>query len=847
MKRGLLSIFLAAAALASLLCVPVLAAPPDDPALPVPDAINAGTDATLRPGVSTNVNIMAHFTGDCDKYNEAVAGARATVLVTGFSTAGLNVTVNSHLLEREFSEDIGADGWVKISYPVSLNSLFTLGSVSLTVKVSYNGIEIDKPFTFLVDNRQPSDSSQDPYPLPDPTVASISVTPRSVTIRAGQSNNISVEVVNSGEKAANNLSATLTPVGQDLQRLLTANPPSALTASLSTLRRAGSSGSGNRGTFSYSITAPENLKSGVYEFKVNGSFYHETTNNLGVFDGAIQVVVLSDFEPASMQITEVGPLYPVRSGDLFNVNIQARNTGGLTARDAAVTIKNPSENSFSVIGSSTAGMMGSVGAGQSGARTLTLRAAQAMQPGTYPLVISLSYTDDDDQRQTTEYETFIEVLGTPAAEIEMIRATVPGGILSPGQRAVMTIELRNPSATAADNVRVRVSGFTGAGLYLANGESNLPTKTIDSIPAGGRASVTYDVILSDACNMPSLALQAEISHALPDGGVSSITENISFPVRLPDPTETPPGTQTAVPKLIIDHYTLTWEDQPIQTLRAGAMFDLTFTLRNTSALTALSNITVTLSSVDGIFMPAAGSNTFYVESVDIGGEIERTIRLVVAQNAETKSYQLVFSLDYEDKDAAAYRPSETLSLPVVVPLVVELSNFNPPMWGDMGMQTYMNFQYINKGKGTVYNFTIDIEGDFMMPDGASTYIGNLMSGYIDYFECTMVPLSSGELHGAVVLSFEDAVGNLTEMRQEFVMNVNETFYPEFPDGEFPGFEPGGPGFAEGGGGWFGLPLWLIITIGAVIVVVATGVPLLVRHNRIKKRKLLEEEDADEDL
>jgi len=164
----------------------------------------------------------------------------------------------------------------------------------------------------------------------------------------------------------------------------------------------------------------------------------------------------------------------------------------------------------------------------------------------------------------------------------------------------------------------------------------------------------------------------------------------------------------------------------------------------------------------------------------------------------------------------------------------------------MGMQTYLMFQYINKGKGTVYNFTIDIEGDFMLPDGSSNYMGNLVSGYTDYFECMMFPMAVGEVTGAVVLRFEDAVGNLTEMREEFTMMVNEPYYPEFPMDDFPGMDSMYPDGGEGGG-WFGFAWWIIISCGAGLVVVLTVVTiLLVRHSRRKKRRALED-DEDNDV
>ena len=850
-----LSALLALAALIPLPGVPALAEEPGaGPPFAVVD-VRAST-TPVKPGGTFDAYVIVHFDLDVmgithADYNDLDDKDKAVLTVSGFSYTGLYLYDPYSPLTQTIGE-IDKDGWARITLRVSLSSTYNSSSVSLTAEVSYSDGDTDYD-TGKVSRPIPVDTSKpdpiiipDPAPPPDPTAASISVVPATVTLNAGQSARFTFEVVNSGERAANNLKATLTPVGSEMQRLLDANPPASFTATVAAVRRNSSANNGNRGAFTYNLTVPNTVKSGVYELRITGSYYHETSNNLGTFEGSVQVVVINDFEPVSMQITDVGPLYPVKPGELFNVNIQVMNSGGLPARDAVLSIRNLSENSFSMLGSATAGFIGQVGAGQSGNRTLTLRAAQKMEPGVWPVIVSLSYIDTDDRPQTTDYETFIEVLGSPEplpTEIEMIRATVPGGILKPGQRTVLTIELRNPSGAAAENVRIRVSGFSGTGLYLADEENNLPSKVIESVPPGERAIVMYNVILSDMCSMPALALQAEISYKSGEGETGSLLENINIPVLLPPPEEPspPPDTTSSTPKLILDRYAMSWEDVPVQTLRAGAMFDLTFTLRNTSLLTDLSNITVTLLSADGVFMPAAGSNTFYIDGIEAGGETERTIRLVVAQNAETKSYQLNFSLDYEDKDGMTYRPGETLSLPVVVPLIVELSNFNPPMWGEMGMQTYMMFNYINKGKGTVYNFTIDIEGDFMIPDGSSYYIGNLVSGYIDWFECMLIPMTSGEVSGAVVLSFEDAVGNVTEMREEFIINVNEPFYPEFPMDGFPGIDPWNPE-PEQGGGLFGMPLWLTIACGAGVAVIALVTILLVRRGKIKKRRAREEED-----
>lgn len=846
--------------------------------------IKVNTSAKLVPGIQAKIFVWIQFDEeamdvistdfkDFETYNSA-GPDKAVVTLGGFFPASVNLCNPSEKTTtvEKISDGVAPDsyerGWVVFEYEVEVNASYSGNGINITIKVEFIDETVTVPRNIPVDNGKtepPTIIIPDPGPGSDPspsepnyTPASISIVPATVTLRAGQTGKFSVEVVNGGERAANNLKGTLTPVGPELHRLLEANPPAAFVATISTLRRnvSGASG-GNRGTLEYSLNVPNTIKGGIYEFRLGGSFTHESTNNLGTFEGSVQVVVINDFEPASMQITEVGPLYPVKPGELFNLNIQVRNTGGLAARDVVLSVKNASENSFSMVGSSTAGMLGTVAAGQTGNRTITVRAASKMEAGFWPLIISVSYVDSGDNQRSADYEAVVEILeipeppeppDPPESEVELSRAVIPGGIIEPGQKTVLTIELRNPSEGEAENVRLRVSGFTGTGLYLADGEDNLPGKYIESLKPGERASVMYDVILSDMCSTPALALQAEITYKAPDGKTYTITENISFPVLLPEPSESPSPepspspTPSSVPKLIIDRYEMHWDDIPIHTLRAGAMFDLTFTLRNTSRLTGLSNITVTLSSVDGAFMPAAGSNTFYIDSIPASGEIQRTIRLVVSQSAESKSYELHFSLDYEDKDGGAYRPNETLSLPVVVPLIVELANFNPPMWAEMGMQTYLMFQYINKGKSTVYNFTIDIEGDFMAPDGSSNYVGNLVSGYTDYFECMLIPMSVGELPGAVVLRFEDAVGNITEMREEFLMTVNEPFYPDFPFDDFPGRDPMDSEEGEGAG-WFGLAWWVIIACGAgIVAVVLLVTTLLIRRSRKKKRMELYESD-----
>ena len=49
---------------------------------------------------------------------------------------------------------------------------------------------------------------------------------------------------------------------------------------------------------------------------------------------------------------------------------------------------------------------------------------------------------------------------------------------------------------------------------------------------------------------------------------------------------------------------------------AGKEFDFKYTLKNTHTSKAAKNIKITVEQADGVFIPVAGSNIFYIESIE---------------------------------------------------------------------------------------------------------------------------------------------------------------------------------------------------------------------------------------
>ena len=170
---------------------------------------------------------------------------------------------------------------------------------------------------------------------------------------------------------------------------------------------------------------------------------------------------------------------------------------------------------------------------------------------------------------------------------------------------------------------------------------------------------------------------------------------------------------------------------------------------------------------------------------------------------------------------------------------LDIQGMNLPTDGQSGMPLPLSFQYINKGKSTIYNFSVAIEGDFTL-DGGDTYIGNLSAGYNDYFDGSLIPNGEGELKGAVVLKYEDSQGQEKEERTEFTANIMPMDMGVFEPGIDSGMMPGMPGMPEAKAGF---PLWGWIVIGVVVLGGAgTGVFLFLKKRKANKKAAVNDEE-----
>ncbi len=193
-------------------------------------------------------------------------------------------------------------------------------------------------------------------------------------------------------------------------------------------------------------------------------------------------------------------------------------------------------------------------------------------------------------------------------------------------------------------------------------------------------------------------------------------------------------------------------------------------IKNTGKV-AIENVKITVSSAadastGGAFSPANSSNTFFVQSIPAGGVIEESIDLLPKADAPPKSYGLDIAFNYEavvNKERIEMNPTETISIPLTQPdrfEVGELQMWGPVMVGET-LGGYVS--YVNKGKSTIFNLSVKVEGEGFTTAESETYVGNVESGSGDSYELALNTNQAGTLAGKLIFSYEDANGEVKEI------------------------------------------------------------------------------------
>lgn len=241
-------------------------------------------------------------------------------------------------------------------------------------------------------------------------------------------------------------------------------------------------------------------------------------------------------------------------------------------------------------------------------------------------------------------------------------------------------------------------------------------------------------------------------------------------------TETTTQEETTTMKMSVPRLIITGYETDLETVNAGDKFKLTIHVKNTSAVTAVSNIKFTLSATDDAFLPVSGSSTLFVSRIGVGQTVDLTVDMTAKASLDAKSYPLTLDAEYEDSNVNAYTAKESISIPVSQEIRMGIGEIEVmPVSLEVGSQANIMFPINNMGKSKIYNVTVTFEADTV--SGGETFKGNIESGATANVD-VMLTAAQATTDDPVVyalVTYEDEQGKQYEMKKSFELYVSEPF------------------------------------------------------------------------
>lgn len=296
--------------------------------------------------------------------------------------------------------------------------------------------------------------------------------------------------------------------------------------------------------------------------------------------------------------------------------------------------------------------------------------------------------------------------------------------------------------------------------------------------------------------------------------------------------------KTATPYIIVSNYNYG------SIITAGETFNLTLTALNTSSKTDIENVVMKLTMPEGLSITSS-SNTFYFTNIDAKESITKTIQIQAKPNSKPESQQIQVEFKYEflsDSAREGGSTSETIAIPVTQPdrFTADPIDMIPEIIA--GEEVPVSVNYINKGRGEIYNLSAEISGNFENP-GQRQNIGNIeagKSGSVDfYINCQQ----AGNLEGTVTFTYEDVNMVIKTVTVPFTSQVIDFSDTMGPGGEFPGegFPPEGE-IPEEQNGWGKY----VVIGGIAALVIAVVTVVVIKKKKAAKAKEEDEDEGDED-
>ncbi len=404
----------------------------------------------------------------------------------------------------------------------------------------------------------------------------------------------------------------------------------------------------------------------------------------------------------------------------------------------------------------------------------------------------------------------------------------------------VTVRVKNGSGIPIKNAKIELKDLDGTKFAMNDGASYV----VSDFKKDEEKSFDFTLIACSGITSVRESIAVECSYYLDEADENSIQKSVGTVTVACVPKKSASEGGVFAPNIIIKGY-----DFGGDYVTGGKVFPLKVTIQNTSDVSAIKNLKVTVNGASGsgdkgiAFSPANSSNSFFFSYLGTGAVTDIQLDMLTRADATPDSYPIEIVFDYEytnDGGTEKANPvTETITIPVQQEDRFTVNSVEVPTDCMVGDELPISCTFVNKGKSAVYNVEVELVGDGLDIMQKNLYIGNVESGKEEYYDSSFSVMEPGEFSGKIIVRYEDSNGNQKEIEKEFSGNAMEMYFEEPVYGEdMPVMEPEMNA---------GLPVWAIILIiaGSAVVVAGVVVAIVVIVKK-KKASSLENSDDDED-
>lgn len=306
---------------------------------------------------------------------------------------------------------------------------------------------------------------------------------------------------------------------------------------------------------------------------------------------------------------------------------------------------------------------------------------------------------------------------------------------------------------------------SGEGVILTDKTASV---NIGTLKAGDNKVITLKGQAGDKLTTTTQSITGELKYKY-ENSKSTAQGSETIKIVIPTQPENETNTKNVTPNIIVNSYN--YGGVPIAN---GNKFNFNVSFKNTSKVTPVENIVMTVETDTGVSITSA-SNTYYYEKLSPLGVKSQAIEMQVLPSAETGSVKLTINFKYEyveNGERSQITSSQNVSIPVYKPDNLEIT-LEPLPIATVGIEQTINLNYVNKGKGDLSNVKAEIVGDITALTSVQN-LGNFESGKSGTITFIVVPEVPGETNFTIKVSYEDA--NLEQKTLEFPCTMSVEDY-----------------------------------------------------------------------